>query len=205
MRLFSSQGPNPRVVELFLREKGVTIERVEVDLFSGEHLQPPHLARNALGQTPVLELDDGQCISQTTAICELIEELHPAPALIGTTPEERAETRMWVRRIDLNIVEPMVAGFRYGEGLAFFAERTRCIPEASDALKQIAQDNLGWLDGQMAGRRHICGDRFTLADIQLFSFVRFGNEFGQPLPERHRHIHRWFAAAAERLGDRIPA
>ena len=55
-------------------------------------------------------------ISEITAICEYLEDKFPAKPMIGSTPEEKAETRMWTRRIDLNICEPLANGFRYSEG-----------------------------------------------------------------------------------------
>src|SRR5262245_61442392 len=117
MKLFQSIGPNPRAVKIFVAEKGLDIPRVEVDLPAGENRQPPHLSRNPSGQTPTLELDDGVCLAEITAICEYLEEKKPNPPLIGSTPEERAETRMWTRRVDIRICEPMANGFRFGEGL----------------------------------------------------------------------------------------
>ena len=132
---------------------------------SGQNREPGYLAKNPHGTTPALELDDGEILAEITAICEYIEELHPDPPLIGATPEERAKTRMWVRRIDLNIVEPMTNGFRYAEGLAMFKDRVRCLPQAAGDLKTTAQEKLTWLDGLIAGHTWVAGDRFTLADI----------------------------------------
>src|SRR5690606_40583367 len=125
-------------------------------------------------QLPCLELDDGTFVSEITAICEYVEEKHPTPPLIGTTPEERAVTRMWTRRIDLNIIEPMSNGFRYGEGLALFQNRIHVIPQAADDLKAIAREKIAWLDGLMGGRSFVAGERFTLADILLYAFLDFG-------------------------------
>ncbi|MET0705716.1 MAG: glutathione S-transferase N-terminal domain-containing protein [Tardiphaga sp.] len=90
MRLFDSIGPNPRVVRMFLVEKGLVVPVETVDLAAGENRLPDHLARNPHGQMPTLELDDGSFLSETVAICEYIEELHPAPPLIGSNPQERA-------------------------------------------------------------------------------------------------------------------
>lgn len=106
MILYLSQGANPRIVQLLLQEKRLSLEIRDIDLAAGEHRSDAFLCKNALGQLPVLELDNGQCISQTTAICEYLEELHPTPPLIGATAEERAETRMWLRRLDFLITEP---------------------------------------------------------------------------------------------------
>ena len=101
---------------------------------------------------PTLELDDGSYLSEITAICEYLEEKNPAPALIGSTPEQRAECRMWTRRVDLNICEPLANGYRFGEALKFFEKRIPVVPEASPGLKMIAQNRLQWLNGQIAGK-----------------------------------------------------
>jgi glutathione S-transferase len=181
MKFYNSPSPNPRVVRMFMAEKGIDLPKVEIDVRGGENRQPAFMARNPAGQTPCLELDDGSYLSEITAICEYLEELHPTPALIGATPRERAECRMWTRRIDLNIVEPMAYGYRYSTALEMFHNRIHCIPQAADDLKQIAQEKLAWLDGLIAGRAFVCGDRLTLADILLFCFLDFFAGRGQPI------------------------
>jgi glutathione S-transferase len=191
MKLYQSIGPNPRVVTLFIAEKGLDVPRADINLMGGENRQAPHLARNPSGQTPTLELDDGACLAEITAICEYLEEKQPQPALIGTTPEERAETRMWTRRVDLRICEPMANGFRFGEGLDLFKERVLCVPEASPGLKAMARNGEEWLEGQLKGP-WICGDRFTLADILLFAFIEFGGQVGQPLDPGFKQLNAWF-------------
>lgn len=191
MKLYQSIGPNPRVVKMFIAEKGLDIERVEVDLIGGENRQAPHLARNPSGQTPTLQLDDGTCLAEITAICEYLEEVKPEPALIGRTPQERAETRMWTRRVDLRICEPMANGFRFAEGLPLFKDRVLCRPEAADGLKAMAEDGEAWLEGQFKGP-WIVGDRFTLADVLLFGFIEFGCEVGQPLDPKFKKLTDWF-------------
>ena len=198
MKLFDSIGPNPRVVKMFMLEKGVDLPRHWIDLMKGENRQAPYTSVNPHGTTPALELDEGLIIAEITAICEYLEELHPQPALIGETPMQRAETRMWTRRIDLNIAEPMTNGFRYTEGLAMFKDRVHCIPQAGADLKAIAQEKLTWLDGLIAGRDWIVGDRFTLADILLFGFLEFGAQVGQPLDPANANLTAWQARVAAR-------
>jgi glutathione S-transferase len=193
MKLYNSIGPNPKVVRMFMAERGIDIPRVEVDLRGGENRREPYLSKNPSGQCPALELDNGTILAEITAICEYLDEKHPGQSLIGTTPEQRAETRMWVRRIDLNILEPMTNGFRYSDGIKMFQDRIHCIPAAGADLKQIAQEKLTWLDGQMAGRQFICGDRLTLADILLFAFVDFFNDVRQPINQDNKNIVAWHA------------
>jgi len=198
MKFYNSIGPNPRVVKMFMAEKGLAIDREEVDLMAGANRAAPYTAKNPSGQTPALELDDGFVLAEITAICEYLDELHPAPPLIGATPRERAETRMWVRRIDLNIVEPLANGFRFAEGLPLFQNRVRCIPQAADDLKAVAREKLAWLDGLMGDRTWIAGERFTLADVLLFAFLDFGAQVGQPLDPANANLAAWFARVKAR-------
>jgi len=192
MKFYNSIGPNPRVVKMFMQEKGIKLPFVEVDLMAGENRQEPYLAKNPSGQAPALELDDGTVLAEITAICEYLDEKFPGGNLIGTTPEERAETRMWTRRVDLNVCEPMANGFRFSEGLPLFQNRMRCLPEAADGLKAIAQDKLAWLDKLMAGREFLAGKRLTLADILLFGFLDFGAVVGQPINPELKNVSAWF-------------
>ena len=198
MKLTSSIGPNPAVVTMFIAEKRIEILTESIDIMAGENRRATYLAKNPTGGTPLLELDDGSFLSETIAICEYLEELHPAPALIGSTPAERAETRMWVRRIDLGYVQPSVVGFRGAEGLALFKDRMRCLPEAAPGMKASARDGLVMIDTQLAGRDYVCGDRFTLADILLFCFVQFGAQVGQPADPNLANLGAWSDRMAAR-------
>ena len=198
MKLINSVGPNPKVVRMFMAERGVNVETVDIDLMAGENRQPDYLTKNPSGTTPALQLDDGSFIAEITAICEYLDDKHGNTDLIGTTPEARAETRMWSRRIDLQIIENLTNGFRYSEGLQLFQSRLHCIPQAADDLKALTQERLTWLDGQMDGKQFVCGDRFTLADILLFCFLEFGAQVGQPINTANKNISAWYAKVKQR-------
>lgn len=205
MKLYSSIGPNPAVVNMFLAEKGVKLDLVNVDLMGGENRQAPYMEKNPMGQLPCLELDDGSHLSEITAICEYLDEKFPDPPMIGATPEERANTRMWVRRIDLNVCEPLTSGFRYSDGLPLFQSRMRCIPQAADDLKAIAKEKLSWLDGMMTGKAWVAGDRFTLADVLLFCFLSFGAQVGQALDPENKNVAAWMDRVKARVAEKTPA
>lgn len=192
MKLYTSLGTNPKVVQLFLAHKNIDLESIWVDIAEQENRRPDFLQKNPLGQLPVLELANGQCISQTTAICEYLEELHPTPALIGDTPEERAETRMWLRRNDLLVIEPLVQAFKYSHGLPYYQARIHCIPGAVDDLNIIADQGLEALDELIKEHTWICGSRFTLADIQLYCFLDFACNNRQTDIATRAHLARWF-------------
>ena len=198
MKLYNSMGPNPHIVRMFAAELGVSLELIEIDLMAGENRESAYLARNPAGQLPALELDDGEIIAEVTAICEYLDETG-TKTLLGETAAERAQTRMWTRRLDLSICEPMLNGFRYSEGLPIFQNRMILIPEAAAGLKNVAQDRLAWLDQQMAdGRQFIVGERVTLADVFLYCMLTFGNGVGQPMSPDHTHIAKWYERMAAR-------
>lgn len=105
---------------------------------------------------------------------------------------------MWTRRVDLNICEPMVNAFRFGEGLQIFQSRIPTIPEAAPGLKRAAQQKLTWLDGLLGAKAFLCGTRLTLADILLYCFLATFDQMGQPLNRDNRNVAAWFDRMAAR-------
>lgn len=198
MLLYNGFGPNPRAARMFLIEKGITIPTKDIDLMRAENRRPPFTDKNPAGQLPALELDNGRCIGETVAIFEYLEETHPKPPLIGTTPEERAETRQWQRRVELNITENLYNAFRYAEGLEIFKTRMPVLPEAAPGMKKAVQDRLKWLDGLMAGKEFIAGNRFTIADIILYCALDFGAGVGQTLDPSLKNLSAWFKRVGQR-------
>ena len=188
MKLFNSMGPNPHVVRMFIAEMGIDIETIEIDLMGGENRQNSYLKKNPSGQLPALQLDDDSFLAEITVICEYLDEMNGHTDLIGTNPQERAETKMWTRRIDLQILEPLTNGFRYAEGYDLFKDRLHLIPDAANDLKAIAQERLTWLDKQLEGKEFICGDRFSLADIMFYCFLHFGSTVGQSINQDNTNI-----------------
>jgi glutathione S-transferase len=192
MKLYNSLGPNPHTVRMFAAEKGIALPLQEVDVMGSEHRREPYDKINVMRQTPAFETDDGQIICEVTAICEYLEELKPHPVLIGATPGERAETRMWVRRMDLNIIEGRSRAFRATGGREFYKDKIKLLSvPAAKELFEIVADRVLWLDEQVTGP-YICGDRFTLADILLYCFMTFGApEGGSHLPPEARNLGPW--------------
>ena len=188
MKFYNSIGPNPHVVRMFMAEKGIKIPSEDIDLMKGDNRKEPYLSKNAHGQMPALELDDGSTVSEITAICEYLEDTQPKPALIGSTPAEKAECRMWTRRVDLNICEPIANGFRYSQGLPLFKDRMVTVPEAADGLKKIAQDRLKWLDGQLASPRIPLRQALYARRHPVVLLPRFRRSVGQPLNPENTHI-----------------
>lgn len=199
MKLYNSVGPNPHVVRMYAAECGVALELEAVDLMAGANRQAPYLALNPSGQMPCLEMSNGEILAEITAICEYLDEQADGVTLLGDSAEARANSRMWARRVDLNICEPLTSGFRYSEGLPLFKDRMITIPEAADGLKQIAREKTAWLNDLMNdGRTFIAGDQISLADVLLYCFFAFAGTVGQPYDQNLTYIHAWYERMAAR-------
>jgi len=198
MLLYDADSPAPRCLRMFLLEKGLVIPAVTIDVFSGENRAPAFLELNPAGQTPVLQLDDGHTLAEAVAIAEYLEERHPLPALIGGTARERAETRQWWRRVELNVTEFIHNAYHYAEGLERFRGRIPVAPEAAAGLKLIVQDRIAWLDHLLGDNSWFCGERFSVADIWLYVWLDFGCAVNQPFDRELPNIGPWFERVALR-------
>jgi glutathione S-transferase len=197
MKLYTSKtAPNPRRVHVFLAEKGIEVPRVEVDLGSAENRAAPFLARNPMGQLPVLELDDGSHLAESVAICRYFEGLQPQPDLFGRGAREQAEIEMWNRRMEHELALPVFASFQMTH--EFFKGRVEQVPEFGAASKRKAQARLGWLDGELARRDWIAGPRFTIADITALVAIDFGRVTGIRIAPEQEHLAAWHARVSAR-------
>ena len=197
MKLYDSTiAPNPKRVRMFLAEKGIDVPREQVDIGKAEHLAPTFLKINPMGKLPVLELDDGTHVAESLAICEYFEDQQPEPALIGTTPTEKACVRMWERRMELEIMYPMLGAFRNSS--EFFKGRIHQTPEIVKPFRAATAKRLAWLDGELGGREFVAGERFSVADITLFCTVEFGKAVGEKYDGSLTNLVRWNDAVAAR-------
>jgi len=198
MLIYDAHSPAPRCLRMFLLEKQLQLPAITVDVMTGENRQSAYLTVNPAGQTPALRLDNNNILTEAVAIAEYLEELYPSPALIGSTPEQRAQTRQWWRRVELNITEFIHNAYHYAEGLARFESRIPVVPEAAEGLKRVAQDRLRWLDNMFGTGPYLCGERFTAADIWLYVWLDFGQSVNQPFDRSLPNINPWFDRVAAR-------
>jgi glutathione S-transferase len=192
----SAMAPNPRRVRIFLAEKGVEVENVQVDIGKAENRQPPFLAKNPMGGVPVLELDDGRCIAESVAICRYFEEIHPKPPLMGTDATDRALVEMWNRRMEHEVALNCMQAFRQTHD--FFKGRIPQVPEYGAVCKEAALKRLAWLDGELAEREFIAGDRYTIADITALVGIDFGRVSKISIDPAQKNLQRWHEAVSSR-------
>lgn len=205
MKLYDMRlAPNPRRVRIFLAEKGIEVPMVEINIRSGENLQPDFLAVNPRGLLPTLQLDDGTIIDETTAICRYFEESQPEPPLMGSTPVEKAMIECWTRRMEFDAGLPVVDAFRNSYP-AYAAERAvpgrtglKAIPELAERGLSRLAEFYPFIDRRLGECAHVAGPEFSVADITLLCIADFARALKMPVPEELPNFSRWHAEVSAR-------
>lgn len=197
MKIYDTQtAPTPRRVRIFLAEKGIEMEYVQVDIEKGENLSDAMRAKNPLGKVPILELDNGTCIAESDAICSYFEALQPEPPLMGTTPEEKGVIAMWQRQVDLALFLQVGMCFQHSTG--YFKDRMTPVPEFGKQAGINASKFMHLLNKRLANSEYIAGDTFTIADITALCAIDFARVIKIRPADDHHHLLRWHQAVSSR-------
>lgn len=197
MKLYTfAFAPNPRRVHVYLAEKGIELTLESVDIMQGHNRTPDFLKKNPLGGLPVLELDDGSHLTESLAIMQYLEELHPEKPMIGTTPLERARVREVERICELGVLSS--TGTIFQNTSPFFAGRVKQSPDAAETGRMRLAANLTVLDHKIGDKKFVMGAAPTIADCTLFAALKFGEFAGAPLDRGFRNVARWYDDFAKR-------
>ena len=193
-------GANPRKVRIFMAEKKIDIECVDVDMNAGENNTPSYLAKNPMGKMPVLELDDGTYLAESLAICRYLEGLVPDPPLFGDTDREKAEIEMWVHRVEHEIYKPISDVFFHLSD--FWKGKREQFPDYGEYQRAYALMRFSWLDSELSTRNYIAGDTYTIADICAQSAFVLGKFTGTPIPKDFINLVAWYENVSRRPSAR---
>jgi glutathione S-transferase len=190
-------APNPRRVRWFMAEKAITdVEVITLNLMEGQHKTPDYLSKAGLANVPMLEMDDGTCITESIAICRYLESRYPEPNLFGRTPEEVAVIEMWMRRAEMLIATPVMIGVRHTHPAMAALEQQ--IPVVGQHNLETGTRALKVLDRRLADHEWLAADRLTIADIVAFTGIDFGRMIKFRTPEELTHVTRWADAMRAR-------
>ena len=197
MQLYNAPAPNPRRVRIFLAEKGIDVPRVEVDIQGGETRSPQFLAKNKLAGTPIMELDDGEILTESVAICRYLESLYPTPCLMGRSGLEAARVEMWNRRMEIEILGTYANVAQHS--FDFFADKIEQVPAFAESQRRASAKKWAWLDSELAdGRPFVGGADFSIADITGMAALMVGDFAGIEIPKELNHVLAW----SERMRER---
>lgn len=196
-------APSPRRVRIFAAEKGISLPTVQVDLRNGEQFTDAFRAINPDCTVPALQLDDGTVIADVVAICGYLEEIHPEPSLIGTTPQERAVVTALNRQIERDGFFAAMDAFRNAanglKGRALPGPHDyEQIPELAERGRARIQNFFRAMDARLADREFAAGGRYTLADISTLVLTDFAGWVKLKVPDECANLRRWYAAVSAR-------
>jgi glutathione S-transferase len=191
------RAPNPRRVQIFLAEKGVTLPVRAVDLMAREHMESDYARINPLRAVPALVLDDGSVLTESVAICRYIEHLHPEPSLFGRDGREQAFVEMWQRRMEFALFLPVAFAFRHSHPKMGVLEKPQ-FPDFAEAQRGRAVEAMRYLDAELVDRAFVAGEAFTIADITAFVALELTKLARIEVPAELAHLARWRAAVSAR-------
>ena len=198
MKLYNhALAPNPRRVRIFAAEKGIKLALEEVDILAGQSRTSEFLAKNSSGAVPVLELDDGSCLSESVAICRYLEGLHPEPNLLGRDLREQAEIERWNRRMELELFAAI--GRTVQNTSSIFQGRFKQFPDYGEAQRAVVHQRFERMDRELNGHQFVASDRFTIADITALVAIDIGSRLAEiKIPPELAHLTRWHQAVSSR-------
>jgi glutathione S-transferase len=198
MKLYDEHNPapNPRRVRIFMAEKGISIPLERVPMRERAHKSPEFMAKNSLGQLPVLELDDGTMLSESVAICRYLEELHPTPPLFGSDPLQRARVDMWTRRIEFMLMTPI--GAVWVNTHRYTAHLGTQYKDYGEASRVRVLQRYGWLDAELKGRQFLALETYSIADIVALTTIDFAKFIGIEIPSELSQLQAWHARVSAR-------
>ena len=196
-------APSPRRVRIFMAEKGLEIDAVQVDLASGGQFSAADRKINPDCVVPALRLDDGTCLSEVLAICQYLEDLQPEPTLLGRTPAERALVTMWHTKVEqLGLLGRME---KFRSSARGFRDRALAGPDNYPQIPELAKRGRRRveachrkLDGHLADSEFLVGDLYSIADITAQVFVDFALRGNVPIPDGADNLRRWYESVSSR-------
>ena len=204
MKLYDYPGaPNPRRVKIFAHEKDINLELVNCDMLKREHKTPEFLKKSPSGKIPVLELEDGRCISESIAICRYLESIIPEPNLFGEDPFEISYVESRNRHIELELWTQIGISWVNGPivgSMGLFEQ----IPDAKKASDLNVAAYYKRLDRELSSLEYVAGNRYTVADITLLSAIDFASSMVDLMPEESlKHLNRWHEQINSRPSSKL--
>lgn len=193
MRLYDNAlSGNTYKIRLLIAQLGIDCERVEVDIMKGESRTPEYLARNANGRVPLLALDDGTYLPESTAILFYLADGTP---YLPEGRADRARALAWMCFEQYNH-EPNVAVARHWtRHMEMTAEQRAALPSKMAA----GHAALDVMEGHLAANDYFAGGRHSIADIALYAYTHVADEGGFDLA-RYPAIGAWLARVAAQPG-----
>ncbi|CCN45902.1 putative Glutathione S-transferase [Vibrio nigripulchritudo MADA3029] len=199
MKLYeTAMTPSSRRVTIFMKELGIEMEKEQLNVRAGDNLTPEYLAKSLNGKVPLLELDGGEVISESVAICRYLDAVtENNKALFGKDALEQANVEMWHRVMEF---EGLYAGFQAFRNLTgIYSDRETCVEAWGVESKKRVESFLPKLEKRLAESEYVAADHFTIVDITGAIFIGFAaNGLEIEVFEPYPAIKKWFDSVSAR-------
>jgi len=202
------RAPNPKRVQMFLAEKQIDVEYIQVNVRSGENRESNYLSINPKSGVPALELDNGVIITESMAICRYFDAIQPEPYLFGETPEEKGLVEMWNRKIEIEGINAVGDCLR-NSSEAFKDKAvpdprvTQQIPELAERGRMLANRFLDDINKKLKKSEYVAGNKFSMADINLFVLLNFASWIKVIPTDDHVNLIRWKEVVSARESAKV--
>jgi glutathione S-transferase len=166
---YSASG-NCYKVRLLLAQLGLEYERVPVDIFGGDTLTEEYARLNPLRQTPVLERDGADPLTESNAI---LLHLAEGTEYLPDDPNDRARAYRWLFFEQADVI-PGIAGLRF----RLVTQRIRPDGREAQWRRSVGEAALRVMNDWLERNEYLAGSRYSVADISLFAYVHVAHEGG---------------------------
>jgi glutathione S-transferase len=196
-------APSPRRARIFLAEKGVTYETVQIDLRNAEQMGEAFRQINPQCTVPALRTDEGSVLTDNASIAAYLEARYPEPPLLGRSPQDKADIASWQWRVEFEGLLAIAEAFRNSSP----AMVNRALPGPVDypQIPELAQRGstrvmafFAALNAQLQDGEFIAAQQFSVADITAVVAVDFARVIRLKPDDSYPHLLRWRAAMAQR-------
>ena len=202
------KAPNPRRVQMFLAEKKIDVQYIQINVRAGENRESNYLSINPKSGVPALELDNGIVIAESMAICRYFDAIQPEPYIFGETPEEKGLVEMWNRKVEIEGINPIGECLRNSS--ESFKDRavadiriTKQIPELAERGKMLGNRFLDDINEKLTKTQYVAGDNFSMADINLYVFLDFASWVKVIPSENHKSLLKWKEIVSKRDSAKV--
>ncbi len=197
-------APSPRRTRMFMTEKGLPFETVQIDLSKGEQMSEAYRKINPACTVPALELEDGSVLTDNAQITAFLEASYPENPLLGTTPMEKGNIAKYNAWAEFAGLRSIANAFRNSApGMKDRAlpgpRKIPQIPELAERGKLQTTWFMEGLNKRLSRNEYVAGDSYSVADITATVTIDFAAWIKVFPKEDHTALLAWYERMKARL------
>lgn len=175
-----TKAPSPRRARMFMAEKGIPFETIQIDLQKGEQMGEDYRKINPACTVPALKLGDGNILTDNAEIAAYLEAEYPENPLLGSTPMEKGNIAKWNAWAQFSGLMSVASALRNSapsmkDRALPGPRKVKQIPELAERGKQQITWFMASLNKILSRREYVAGDSYSVADITATVAIDFAS------------------------------